>query len=200
MKTDVELRCVASCCDSALGLPVTVASALVLFGTRRSSAARHSCLPPKSGSYPQAGQASGQQSPKDGCWWQQAVDRRGGIQNQEWWLDGWIEPQGRSHAGGGGGTDRKTQRRQTDAPSVDKLGYERPVFTSDKPGKGKKFHSYLTTQLGWTVCTWPLRKMFWIFIIISLCVFKVFDIFNVLRLVSRQSEEMLCRDPNRSTM
>lgn len=53
-------------------------------------------------------------------------------------MDGWIEPQGRSHAGGGGGTDRKTQTRQTDAPSVDKLGYERAVFTSDKPGKGKK--------------------------------------------------------------
>lgn len=42
--------------------------------------------------------------------------------------------------------------------------------------------------------------MFWIFIIISLGVTKVFDIFNVLRLVSRQSEEMLCRDPNQSAM
>lgn len=54
-------------------------------------------------------------------------------------MDGWIEPQGRSHAGGGGGTDRKTQTRQTDAPSVDKLGYERPGFLEAiNPARGKK--------------------------------------------------------------
>lgn len=55
--------------------------------------------------------------------------------------DDWM---GRSSRRGGAtpgawGQNRKTQRKQTDAPSVDKLGYERLILRAINPARGKIF-------------------------------------------------------------
>lgn len=122
-----------------------VASTPVLFGSCRKSAARHSCLLPKSVVAHRRVKQAVSNPQKTAADDNKRLTDEEGYRTQS---DDWT---GRSSRRGGAapgawGQNRKTPRRQTDAPSVDKLGYERLVFMSYKPSTGKNLSFIFNTH------------------------------------------------------
>lgn len=103
-----------------------------------------------------------------------AADDNKRLTDEEWYRtrsDDWM---GRSSRRGGAtpgarGKNRKTEK--TDWCAIcGQIRVWKAGFTSNEPGTGKIFHSYLMTRPGWTVCTWARRKMFlcFMFLLVSL--------------------------------